>query len=147
MYKVHGHRPAKGNGETHPLYSLWRAMRHRCLSPKNREYHLYGGRGITICERWNNFATFVEDVEPRPSPAHTLDRIDNDGNYEPGNTRWALKVTQARNSRKAKLTEAKVVEIRRLYAGGGCTHKQLGEMFGVHKVTIQHVIQLRNWKM
>ena len=75
-------------------------MLKRCLSPQNREFVNYGGRGITVCERWrNSFALFAADMGPRPSPQHQIDRVNNDGNYEPSNVRWATPRQQGRNTR------------------------------------------------
>lgn len=84
-------------------YTIWISMRQRCLNPRNKAYPLYGGRGIAICARWNNFSNFLQDMGPRPAPGQSLDRIDNDGNYEPGNCRWATSVEQGANTRKARL--------------------------------------------
>lgn len=78
-------------------YNIWNAMRARCNNPNVKVFHRYGGRGISVCEAWNDFQTFITDVGARPSKAHSLDRIDNDGNYEPGNVRWALAEEQAAN--------------------------------------------------
>lgn len=82
-------------------YTIWSQMKQRCLNPRNNSYHKYGGRGIKICERWqDSFEAFLEDVGKRPSMAHTLDRFpDNDGNYESGNVRWATIDQQANNKR------------------------------------------------
>jgi hypothetical protein len=77
----------------------------RCTDPKYRQSHLYGGKGVKVCERWNSFHSFVEDMGEKPSPKHTLDRIDGNGNYEPENVRWADKVTQGRNTNRVKLIE------------------------------------------
>lgn len=87
--------------ENHFLYPTWRAMRERCNSPKHKSYPNYGGRGIKVCERWNNFELFVSDVGEPPTLQHTLDRIDNNGNYEPLNIRWATPTEQQANRRKA----------------------------------------------
>jgi hypothetical protein len=83
----------------HSEYETWRSMRKRCTNPNAMGYKYYGGRGITFCERWNSFENFLADMGPKPSQsrAWSLDRIDNDGNYEPGNCRWATPHQQANN--------------------------------------------------
>ena len=83
-----------------PEYSVWRGMRARCLNKNSTNYPDYGGRGIKICERWNNFLLFLNDVGEKPGPEYSLDRIDVNGNYEPSNCKWATKKEQARNKRK-----------------------------------------------
>jgi hypothetical protein len=76
-------------------------MRNRCRNPKASGFCHYGGRGITVCQRWNNsFDAFAKDMGPRPSVKYSIDRKENDGNYEPSNCRWADAKTQARNQRK-----------------------------------------------
>jgi hypothetical protein len=83
-----------------PLYDCWAHLIQRCENPKNPGFKHYGGRGITVCERWRlSFLDFLADMGPRPSPQHSLDRINNDGNYEPGNCRWATAAEQRRNQR------------------------------------------------
>jgi hypothetical protein len=87
-----------------PEHRAWVHMRQRCNNPKKREYKHYGGRGISVCERWEMlFIAFFEDVGPKPSPQHSLDRIDVNGNYEPGNVRWATQKEQINNTRVVKL--------------------------------------------
>lgn len=81
------------------LIGIWRGMISRCKSPKNKHYPNYGGRGIKVCDAWlKSFPCFVRDMWPRPDN-QTLDRINNDGNYEPGNCRWATATEQVRNRR------------------------------------------------
>lgn len=78
-------------------YQVWAAMRHRCLNPKSKAYPNYGGRGITICDRWLDVGNFVADMGPKPSPDHSIDRIDNDGPYCKENCRWATTKVQNDN--------------------------------------------------
>jgi hypothetical protein len=82
----------------HELYSMWKEMRTRCSNPKRRDFKYYGGRGIKICERWNNFELFVLDMGPRPTKEHEIDRINGDGNYEPGNCKWATHFEQLQHT-------------------------------------------------
>jgi hypothetical protein len=83
----------------HPLYNHWNAMRNRCLSVNNKQYHNYGGRGIKICDRWiNSIENFIEDMQDTYKPGLTLERKDNDGNYEPNNCKWATHEEQSENT-------------------------------------------------
>lgn len=94
----------------HPLYHTWQMMLRRCENPDDDDYFRYGGRGIKVCDRWHDAVLFTGDIEseigsrpegrhPSGHPLYTLDRIDNDGDYEPGNVRWATQAQQALNSR------------------------------------------------
>jgi hypothetical protein len=88
-------------GRTAREYTVWQAMRKRCMSPQCAQYGDYGGRGIMVCERWMQYENFLADMGRRPSSAHSLDRFpDVNGNYEPGNCRWATSKQQRANQRK-----------------------------------------------
>jgi hypothetical protein len=88
-------------------YIIWKAMKQRCLNPRNNNYKNYGGRGIKLSERWiDSFMNFYADMGPRPSPRHSIERKNNDGNYEPGNCRWATRAEQAMNKRQVKLASS-----------------------------------------
>lgn len=100
---IHG---AQKTGQRWPEYSIWSAMKRRCLNPKSKFFRYYGGRGITVCDRWafganglTGFQCFVNDMGRRPSPELSIDRIEVNGNYEPGNCRWATKKEQHDNRR------------------------------------------------
>ena len=82
-----------------PEHKSWKLMRSRCLNPRNQDWADYGGRGIAICERWSDFMCFYDDMGPRPSAKHSLDRIDNSRGYAPDNCRWATNKQQANNRR------------------------------------------------
>ena len=87
-------------GKRTKVYGTWSSMKYRCSNPKDKFYKSYGGRGIKVCDEWkNDFLSFYNYIGEPPSKIHQIDRIDNDGNYEPGNVRWALPVENACNKR------------------------------------------------
>lgn len=100
-FTIHGHNRV---GRKSPEYDIWGSMIQRCTNPNNKHYPHYGGRGITVCDRWrDSFESFIADVGNRPSPKHSIDRIENDKGYEPGNVRWATKKQQCRNQRSNRV--------------------------------------------
>lgn len=102
-----------------PEYRTWVSMKQRCQNPRNARYPRYGGRGITVCPVWSeDFTAFLADVGPRPAKHFQLDRINNDGNYEPGNVRWATPQQQAYNRRTNRVKDAyKGTSVTKRYGG------------------------------
>lgn len=128
-----------------PEYRIWSHLRHRCNNLKDVHYHRYGGRGISVCDRWDSFDAFLSDMGPRPSFKHQIDRIDNDGNYEPGNCRWATAAENVQNSTTAKLTEEDVLAIRTAYAAGQ-SQKDIAKQHGVTGTEIWRVVTGKTWR-
>jgi len=88
----------KHGSVNHPLYFTWRNMLDRCRNPNNQDWRIYGGKGIKVCEEWSSdFLAFVEDMGPKPSPKHSIDRKNSNGDYTKDNCRWATAKEQARN--------------------------------------------------
>lgn len=104
------------------IHNRWNDMRQRCGNPLKPTYKYYGGRGIRVCARWQRFENFYEDMGEPPSPKHSLDRIDTNGNYEPANCRWATRHEQMRNTR---------TNVRLTYKGETKTLAEWAEIFGV----------------
>lgn len=96
------HGGAKRSGRA-PEYYAWHHMLRRCRDPKSASFANYGGRGIGVCDRWNDFAAFAADMGARPTPAHTIERVNNNAGYGPNNCIWATKDVQAHNRRPRKL--------------------------------------------
>lgn len=103
--RTHGH---SSGGKLTSEYNSWRNMRDRCKYPSAENWHKYGGRGIKVCDRWiDSFENFLEDMGPKPTRKHTIERLDVNGNYEPDNCVWAVSKTQMRNR-----TDTRWVEFR-----------------------------------
>lgn len=97
LLTIHGHAVRRKES---PEYRSWSSMRKRCSQSSNASYTRYGGKGIKVCARWDAFEDFLADMGTKPTPKHTIDRRDSDGNYEPGNCRWATSKEQSANRRK-----------------------------------------------
>ena len=119
-------------------YTSWTNMRARCNNPTSDRYPFYGARGIRVCKRWDSFKSFMEDMGPRPSKAHSIDRIDNNGHYEPGNCRWATKKEQARNRRSSKFLE---------HGGVSKTAAEWAELAGVSQSTLCEAMVTRGMSL
>ncbi len=117
-----------------PTFRTWKGMKQRCNYPQHVAYQRYGGRGIKVCDRWLMFEAFVEDMGERPSGC-SIDRIDNDGNYEPGNCRWATITEQARNKYKNVMLD---------YGGHTRCVAEWAEETGIQAATIAARIK-RGW--
>lgn len=126
-----------------PAYSSWKTMVYRCTKPTAPNYPYYGGRGITVCDRWLSFENFLADMGPRPEGT-TIDRIDNDGNYEPGNCRWATRSQQQQNSRNSKISQADVDWIRS--NSGRLSQARIAARLGISKPQVSMIISGRKWR-
>lgn len=131
----HGHSRRDSKS---PMYKIWSAMKRRCSSPREKHYKDYGGRGITVCDRWlgdQGFENFLADMGKKPK-GMSLDRIDNNGNYEPENCRWATIKEQNRNSRHNVWIEFR-----------GETHivKEWAEILGINYDALRY--RLQNWPL
>lgn len=91
-------RKTHGMSETTEYY-VWLSMKDRCKNPSNKRYYSHGARGVTVCDAWDDFQNFYNDVGPRPSDKHSIERVDNDGNYCPENCKWETDAAQANNKR------------------------------------------------
>lgn len=105
---VHGHTASGGMS---PEYQSWRAMIQRCTNPKNNRFQYYGARGIAVCERWETFSNFLRDMGPKPTPKHSLERVENDKGYSPDNCKWATALEQRHNRRDSVRS---MVEFRKI---------------------------------
>lgn len=131
-----------------PEHVAWSSMLQRCENPKNPNYPNYGGRGISVCERWRaSFEAFLTDVGPRPSPKHSIDRHpNNDGNYEPGNVRWATISEQAWNKRssgpKPKADAVQAAVIVQL-SDEGQSERRIAMAVGLTRMAVRTVLLKR----
>jgi len=114
-------------------YKTWDSMISRCRRPKSISFPNYGGRGIKVCDRWSGFENFYADMGPKTSSKHTLDRIDNNGDYTPENCRGATRAERARNTRRNRIIE---------YQGKKYCFSDLAAKFGIHNDTLSIRLKL-----
>lgn len=140
-------RPERHHLHATPEYKAWQSMKDRCLNPKCSFYNRYGGRGIRVHEPWiKDPVGFCHYIGPRPSPNYSLDRIDNSGDYVPGNVRWATYEEQNRNRRCSKLDEWDVRLIR-FWRETGHRVKDIALAFGVTGSHVTHICQNSHWRV
>lgn len=134
--KTHGHAWVDG-GKTSPTYKSWDSMLSRCRNPNAQGYENYGGRGIKVCDTWLDFRVFLSDMGVRPSGT-SIDRIDCNKGYEPGNCRWATRIEQARNTRATKNYEMD---------GRSMCLAAWAEEFGVSQAVVRKRVSVMGWDL
>ena len=152
-YIVHGDPLySKNRKEIHGLsktseYKVWKGIKRRCYNKNTERYPRYGGRGIIMCETWkNSFKAFYEDMGPRPSNQHQIDRIDNDGNYEPTNCQWASRIDNVRNNSNTKLKLEDAKYIKKYCDGSKQSITVFSKKYNVVPETILAILSGKNWK-
>ena len=132
-------------GKRTRAYRIWTCMRNRCRNGKGQDYKYYGGRGIAICPRWDEFLNFLEDMGD-PPPGMTLERKDNDGPYCLKNCKWDTRKAQGQNRPDYnKLTLEMAEEIRKTYVRGVTRQVDVGKQFGVSQSAVSYVIRGTRW--
>lgn len=150
--RFHANRRNTGRGQRDKKsveYMTWLNIRRRCYSPTATGYQYYGGRGIKVCDRWlNSFENFLADMGPRPSPKHSVERLNNDGDYSPDNCTWATKMEQAKNKRPRVDTKlnSEAVKVIRFLRRKGINGRLLARLHGVSETHISAVFCNRTWK-
>ncbi len=126
-----------GYSKTH-IYHRWTEIRQRCLNPNSASFRHYGRRGITVAAQWDDFLQFLQDIGEPPSPRHTIDRINNDGNYEPGNVRWATPSEQNSNTRQNHIIT---------FQGRTQTMEMWAKEIGIHQSTLSARLNKLRWSV
>lgn len=138
-----GTNKSHGMSKNSRTYKTWKEMRQRCNNPNNDKWQWYGGRGIKVCERWASFENFLADMGERPENK-TLDRIDNNADYEPGNCRWITQLEQTRRQEKNKLRDG-VSEALKKDRLLGMSYRALGKKYGISATTAHRCCMGQTW--
>lgn len=139
-FEMHGMEKSKE-------YKTWRNMKLRCYNKKDINYNYYGGRSIKVCDKWkHSFINFYNDMGDKPTLKHQIDRINNDGNYEPGNCRWVTSTENNRNQSTTKLTLTKAKKIRNLCINSKIYQKDIAIEYGVSLSTVNDIYYYRTWR-
>lgn len=134
----HGQSSHPNGGNATKEYNTWMLMLRRCHKVGSQDYAQYGGRGITVCERWHTFDLFFSDMGAAPSPSHSIERLDNERGYEPGNCKWATPKEQRRNQRRAVLIE---------FAGKSQTPMEWATETGISHKRIHARMKILGWSV
>lgn len=142
-----GEHPIKHGGCGTPEYEAWKGMKSRCYNENKKQFKDWGGRGIIVCDRWiDSFENFLEDMGKMPGPRYSLERIDNNGNYEPSNCEWIHVTEQARNKTNNQISGIEEAnEIRQKYKTGRYTHLLLSEEHGCSEFVIWSIVNNKTW--
>jgi len=139
------HGLTDGNSFRHPVYTAWQNMKQRCFNVRNKKFHRYGGRGISICDHWLKSKNFIQwAFENGWQKGLTLDRIDNDGNYEPSNCQWILQTLNSRKKHTTKLTIDQAKQIRNKCRSGLSEH-EVAKEYDVSHGTIWFIVNNLTW--
>lgn len=143
--KIPGKGSVRNGLSKHKLYPTWSNMIYRCYDQNNIAYKRYGAMGVTVCSSWlESFENFLADMGEQPTPQHSIDRINNKGNYEPSNCRWATSKQQTRNSTLTRLTEKDVKNIRKLLQAG-MMQKDVATLYCVSSPTVWAICHNKSW--
>ena len=141
---IHGE---SGIGKRTKIYSIWSNMRQRCNNKKHKNYKNYGGRGIIICNEWKEYIPFKEwAIFNGYKKGLTIDRRNNNGNYESNNCRWVTSTVNNQNTRATKLNWKKVRKIREMYATENCTHAEIADIYNINRRHVGDIINHKVWK-
>ena len=151
-YKNHGD-PLFTKIEMHgmtksPEYEIWAGMKKRCYTKTNASYYRYGGRGITVCDKWkNSFLAFYKDMGKRPTDKHQIDREKNDGNYDPDNCRWITAKENVQNRSSTKMNWFMVKSLRKLSKKKLFSHRELGLIYKITRSQVGLILNNKTWKV